>query len=41
MPKALGVRDFEGLLEHLQGRIPADWQVLVLADRGLYARLPL
>jgi hypothetical protein len=28
---------WEGLLEHLQGRIPADWQVLVLADRGLYA----
>jgi hypothetical protein len=25
-------------LEHLQGCIPADWQVLVLADRGLYAR---
>lgn len=29
---------WEGLLEHLQGRIPASWQVLVLADRGLYAR---
>jgi len=29
---------WEGLLEHLQGRIPTDWQVLVLADRGLYAR---
>ncbi len=28
---------WEGLLEHLQGRIPDDWQVLVLADRGLYA----
>ena len=37
-PKAPGARDFEGLLEHLQGRIPVDWQVLVLADRGLYAR---
>jgi hypothetical protein len=29
---------WEELLEHLEGRIPADWQVLVLADRGLYAR---
>jgi hypothetical protein len=29
---------WEGLLKHLQGRIPPDWQVLVLADRGLYAR---
>ena len=29
---------WEGLLKHLQGSIPADWQVLVLADRGLYAR---
>jgi hypothetical protein len=28
---------WEGLLEHLQGRIPPDWQVVVLADRGLYA----
>jgi hypothetical protein len=28
---------WERLLEHLQDRIPADWQVLVLADRGLYA----
>jgi len=25
------------LLEQLSGRLPADWQVLVLADRGLYA----
>jgi hypothetical protein len=22
----------------LQGRVPADWTVMVLADRGLYAR---
>lgn len=29
---------WEGLLKHLQGSIPADWQVVVLADRGLYAR---
>jgi len=29
---------WEGLLKHLQGSIPADWQVLVMADRGLYAR---
>jgi hypothetical protein len=29
---------WEGLLEHLKGSVPADWQVLVLADRGLYAR---
>jgi Transposase DDE domain len=29
---------WEGLLEHLQGRVPADWLVVVLADRGLYAR---
>jgi len=29
---------WEGLLKHLEGSIPADWQVLVLADRGLYAR---
>jgi Transposase DDE domain len=28
---------WEGLLEHLQGRISPDWQVMVLADRGLYA----
>jgi hypothetical protein len=26
------------LLTHLEGSIPADWQVLVMADRGLYAR---
>jgi hypothetical protein len=25
------------LLSHLQGSIPADWTVIVLADRGLYA----
>ena len=29
---------WEGLLERLQGSVPADWQVLVFADRGLYAR---
>ena len=29
---------WEGLLMHLEGSIPADWQVLVMADRGLYAR---
>jgi hypothetical protein len=29
---------WEGLLTHLEGSIPADWQVLVMADRGLYAR---
>jgi len=26
------------LFEHLRGSIPADWTVIVLADRGLYAR---
>jgi hypothetical protein len=29
---------WEGLLKYLEGSIPADWQVLVMADRGLYAR---
>ena len=29
---------WEALLKRLQGSVPADWQVLVLADRGLYAR---
>ena len=29
---------WEGLLKQLEGSIPADWQVLVMADRGLYAR---
>ena len=29
---------WEGLLERLQGSVPTDWQVLVLADRGLYAK---
>src|SRR5437588_450797 len=38
MPRGLGVRDFEELLGHLKGSVPADWQVLVLADRGLDAR---
>ncbi|MBO0791236.1 MAG: hypothetical protein J2P36_09835 [Ktedonobacteraceae bacterium] len=28
---------WKGLLKHLDGSIPADWQVLVMADRGLYA----
>ncbi len=29
---------WEALFRHLQGSVPADWTVLVLADRGLYAR---
>lgn len=29
---------WEGLLAHLEDSLPASWQVLVLADRGLYAR---
>jgi hypothetical protein len=29
---------WEELLGHLKGSVPTDWQVLVLADRGLYAR---
>jgi hypothetical protein len=29
---------WEGLLRHLEGCIPTDWQALVMADRGLYAR---
>lgn len=29
---------WKGLLKHLEGCIPAEWQVLVMADRGLYAR---
>ena len=29
---------WEGLLKHLESGLPADWQVLVMADRGLYAR---
>ena len=29
---------WEQLFAHLQGAIPSDWFVLVLADRGLYAR---
>jgi hypothetical protein len=29
---------WEGLLKHLDGCIPVEWQVLVMADRGLYAR---
>src|SRR5712691_6730269 len=27
-----------GLFQQIDGAIPVDWQVLVLADRGLYAR---
>ena len=30
---------WQTLLAHLDGVIPAEWTVLVLADRGLYARL--
>jgi hypothetical protein len=29
---------WEGLLKHLDGSLPASWHVLVMADRGLYAR---
>lgn len=29
---------WEELFSHLSGAIPADWTVIVLADRGLYAR---
>ena len=29
---------WEALFTHLHGSVPADWTVLVLADRGLYAR---
>jgi len=29
---------WERLLKHLEGSLPTDWLVLVLADRGLYAR---
>src|SRR5262245_28675467 len=29
---------WEALFGHLQGGVPADWMVMVLADRGLYAR---
>jgi hypothetical protein len=29
---------WQGLLARLQGQVPADWLVVVLADRGLYAR---
>jgi hypothetical protein len=28
---------WEALLAHLHGRVPSDWFVLVMADRGLYA----
>jgi len=30
--------EWERLLGHLRGTVPADWTVIVLADRGLYAR---
>jgi hypothetical protein len=30
--------EWERLLRHLRGALPADWVVIVLADRGLYAR---
>jgi hypothetical protein len=30
--------EWERLLGHLRGMVPADWTVIVLADRGLYAR---
>ena len=29
---------WQALFDHLQGSVPAEWTVLVLADRGLYAR---
>lgn len=28
---------WEGMLERLRGIVPADWKVIVMADRGLYA----
>lgn len=30
--------EWKALLGHFQHRLPADWQVIVLADRGLYAK---
>jgi hypothetical protein len=30
--------EWEGLLKALRGRVPATWTVIVLADRGLYAK---
>lgn len=30
--------EWERLLDRLRGTVPADWTVIVLADRGLYAR---
>ena len=30
--------EWEGLLKALRGRLPATWAVIVLADRGLYAK---
>src|SRR5436309_1570163 len=32
---------WKALFSSLQGSIPKHWTVIVLADRGLYARLPL
>jgi hypothetical protein len=29
---------WKALLEHFRGAVPADWTVIVLADRGLYAK---
>jgi Transposase DDE domain len=29
---------WEALFDHLQGSVPADWTVIVAADRGLYAK---
>jgi hypothetical protein len=31
-------REWQTLLRHVQQRVPADWKVIVLADRGLYAK---
>jgi hypothetical protein len=30
--------EWQTLLRHVQPRVPADWKVIVLADRGLYAK---
>ena len=30
--------EWQTLLRHVQQRVPADWKVIVLADRGLYAK---
>lgn len=31
-------QEWEALFKHISGAIPSDWTVIVLADRGLYAR---